>query len=157
MTPEDMAALHGRCFTTPRPWSAAAFAALLTDPLCFALTEPGALLLGRAVAGEAELLTLAVAPEARRHGIAARLLAGFLAEAAARQAETAFLEVAADNQAAIALYQRGGFAPAGRRRGYYARPDGPALDALVMTRGLSLGAVPLVDLGADLGADLKPR
>ena len=138
MTPEDMAALHGRCFTTPRPWSAAAFAALLADPLCFALTEPGALLLGRAVAGEAELLTLATAPEARRQGIAARLLAGFLAEAQTRSAETAFLEVAADNAAAIALYQAGGFATAGRRRGYYTRPDGPALDALVMTQALSL-------------------
>ena len=137
MTPEAMAALHALCFTTPRPWSAAEFAGLLADPLCFALVEPRGLLLGRAVAGEAELLTLAVAPEARRQGIAARLLAGFLTQAETRQAETAFLEVAADNTPAIALYQRGGFAPAGRRRGYYARPDGPALDALVMTRGLS--------------------
>lgn len=140
MTPEAMAALHARCFTTPRPWSAAEFAHLLVEPLCFALTEPGGVLLGRAVAGEAELLTLAVAPEARRKGIAARLLAGFLAEATARQAESAFLEVAADNAAAIALYGRGGFATAGRRRAYYARPDGPALDALVMTRALSLAA-----------------
>lgn len=149
MTPEAMAALHGRCFTTPRPWSAAEFAGLLADPFCFALTETDGLLLGRAVAGEAELLTLAVAPEARRQGIAARLLAGFLTQAATRQAETAFLEVAADNTPAIALYERGGFAPAGRRRGYYTQPGGPALDALVMTRGLSLGSA--------FGSDLKPR
>ena len=140
MTPDAMAALHARCFTTPRPWSAAEFAALLADPLCFALTEADGVLLGRAVAGEAELLTLAVAPEARRQGIAARLLAGFLAEAEARQAETAFLEVAADNAPAIALYERGGFAAAGRRRAYYRRPDGAGLDALVMTRALSLGS-----------------
>lgn len=149
MTPEAMAALHGRCFTTPRPWSAAEFAELLADRFCFALVEPHGLLLGRAVAGEAELLTLAVAPEARCHGIAARLLAGFLTQAETRQAETAFLEVAADNTPAIALYQRGGFAPAGRRRGYYTQPGGPALDALVMTRALSLGA--------GSGPDLKPR
>ncbi|MBL8562090.1 MAG: GNAT family N-acetyltransferase [Gemmobacter sp.] len=148
MTPEAMAALHARCFTTPRPWSAAEFATLRADPLCFALTEPDGLLWGRAVAGEAELLTLAVAPEARRQGIAARLLAGFLAQAAARQAETAFLEVAADNAPALALYQRGGFAAAGRRRGYYRRPDGAALDALVMTRALSVGA--------ESGEDAKP-
>ena len=140
MTPEAMAALHARCFTTPRPWSAPEIAALLADRLCFALTDPAGFLIARAVAGEAELLTLAVAPEARRQGIAARLLAGFLAAARARAADTAFLEVAADNAAAIALYQAGGFARTGLRRAYYPRSGAPALDALVMARPLLPGA-----------------
>ena len=48
----------------------------------------------------------------------------------------AFLEVAADNAAAQALYARAGFAESGRRRGYYRRPDGSGLDALVMQRAL---------------------
>ena len=138
-----MAALHARCFVTPRPWSAAEFAGFLTDSLCFTLTAPSqegpakdlaGFLVGRVVAGEAELLTLAVAPEARRQGIAARLLAAFLAEARARNAETAFLEVASDNQAALALYRAGGFAPVGLRPAYYPRVAAPALDAVVMAR-----------------------
>lgn len=137
MTPESLAALHGRCFTAPPPWDAAAFAGFLADPLVFALVEGDAgFLLGRAVAGEAEVLTLAVAPESRRRGLGRKLVARFLYQARLRGAETAFLEVAADNAAAQALYVRAGFAESGRRRGYYRRPDGGALDALVMQRAL---------------------
>lgn len=136
-----LAALHGRCFTTPRPWAAAEIAGLLQDPLCFLRvdgqeTDPKGFLIGRAVAGEAELLTVAVAPEARRAGIGQRLLAGFEAESRARHAETAFLEVAADNMAAQALYTGWGFAVTGRRKAYYHRPDGSTLDALVMALDL---------------------
>lgn len=136
MTPEALAALHAACFTVPRPWGAGEFAELLARPETFLLHEPAGFLLGRALAGEAELLTLAVAPGARRTGTGRRLVAQFLAEAAARGAETAFLEVAEDNRAALALYAAAGFAPAGRRRRYYRRQDGSTLDALVMTRRL---------------------
>lgn len=137
MTPDGLAALHARCFTTPRPWDAAAFASFLDDPLAFILVEGDAgFILGRAVAGEAELLTLAVAPEARRRGLGRKLVARFLYQARLRGAGTAFLEVAADNAAAIALYARAGFAETGRRRGYYITPEGARVDALVMARAL---------------------
>ena len=137
MTPEALAALHARCFTTPRPWAAAAFAGLLADPLVFLLVEGDAgFLLGRAVAGEAELLTIAVAPEARRRGLGRKLVARFLYQARLRAAERAFLEVAADNAAALRLYHAAGFVESGRRRGYYAGPDGQRSDALVLTRVL---------------------
>lgn len=137
MTPDDLAALHRRCFTTPRPWDAAAFATFLADPLVFLLVEgDSGFLLGRAVAGEAELLTLAVAPEARRRGLARKLAARFLYQARLRGAETAFLEVAADNDAALALYEGTGFAKAGRRLGYYKTPHGVSVDAIVMARAL---------------------
>jgi [ribosomal protein S18]-alanine N-acetyltransferase len=131
-----LAALHARVFTTPRPWTGAEMAGFLADPLCFALIRPEGFVIGRAVAGEAELLTLAVAPEARRRGTGAQLVAGFLAEARARGAVEAFLEVAADNAAAIALYHAAGFAESGLRRGYYRRPEGAALDAVVMRQPL---------------------
>ncbi|OJY35132.1 MAG: ribosomal-protein-alanine acetyltransferase [Rhodobacterales bacterium 65-51] len=140
MTPEAMADLHARCFTTPAPWSARDMAALTEDPLCFVLTTEQGFLLGRAVAGEAELLTLAVAPEARRQGIASHLVHAFLDEARARGAETAFLEVSAKNAAALALYLRHGFAQAGLRRGYYATSDGQRIDALVLSHPLSPAA-----------------
>ena len=138
MTAEELAALHGRCFRVPRPWTVAEFAGFMADPLAFVLIEGDAgFILGRAVAGEAELLTLAVAPEARRRGLGRKLVARFLYQARLRGAEQAFLEVAAGNAAARALYARCGFAESGRRRGYYRGPDGVAVDAIVMVRGLS--------------------
>ena len=143
MTPDGLAALHARCFTTPRPWTAAEFAGFLADPLAFLLVEGDAgFLLGRAVAGEAELLTLAVAPEARRRGLGMRLVSRFLYQARLRGAKSAFLEVAADNAAACAVYARAGFVMAGRRRAYYRAPDGSAVDALVLRRVLAEQAAP---------------
>lgn len=137
MTPAALAALHARCFTSPPPWGETAFAAFMQDPLVFLLTEgDAAFLLGRAVAGEAELLTLAVAPESRRLGLGRKLVARFLYQARLRGAETAFLEVAADNAGAQALYAASGFAESGRRRDYYARPDGGRIAAVLMQRAL---------------------
>lgn len=135
---DHLAAIHAACFTdAPRPWSADEIAALAAAPGGFLIEQPGGFVLGRALAGEAELLTIAVAPEARRQGLGATLLAEFTAAAAARGAETAYLEVAADNAAAIALYLGAGWNEAGRRRGYY-RPHGrPPIDALVLARGLA--------------------
>jgi ribosomal-protein-alanine N-acetyltransferase len=137
MTPDALAALHARCFTTPAPWPAAEFAATLASPGAFLLHESQGFLLGRVVADEAELITLATAVEARRQGIGRRLLAAFLAESAARGAVTAFLEVAADNAPALALYTQAGFAVQGRRRAYYRTPDGQRKDALILTRLLT--------------------
>lgn len=133
---ERLAAIHRQCFTTPRPWPAAGIAEILATPGAFLLSEPDGFLVGRVVAGEAELLTLAVAPTARRRGIAARLLAGFLGRAAGDGASRAFLEVAADNAPARALYAAAGFAEAGRRPRYYLGPDGTATDALILARSL---------------------
>jgi [ribosomal protein S18]-alanine N-acetyltransferase len=132
-----MAALHGLCFVAPKPWSAAEFESLLTDPLAFALTEAEGLLLGRAVAGEAELLTLAVAPQARRRGIGAKLVVRFLYQARLRGAEEAFLEVASGNTAARTLYRAHGFSEVGLRRNYYQHPDGRMEDALILRRAIS--------------------
>lgn len=138
MTPEALAALHARCFRTPAPWSGADFAGFLADPLAFLLVEGDAgFLLGRAIAGEAELLTVAVAPEARRRGLARQLVTRFLYQARLRGAEAAFLEVSAENAAAITLYESVGFSPSGLRRGYYRTPEGARIDAVVMTRALA--------------------
>lgn len=128
MNPEQLAALHGRCFVRPRPWSAADFAGLLASPHVFLLTRERGFLMGRSVADQAELLTLAVAPDARRQGLARSLLAEFAATSRARGATGAFLEVAADNAAAQALYRAAGWRATGRRRGYY----GADLDAIVL-------------------------
>jgi ribosomal-protein-alanine N-acetyltransferase len=47
-----------------------------------------------------------------------------------------FLEVAADNPAALTLYGKLGFARLSERQGYYARPDGRPATAIVMARDL---------------------
>ncbi|WP_134724864.1 GNAT family N-acetyltransferase [Paracoccus luteus] len=144
MTPQELAALHARCFVHPPPWPAAAFAGLLSSPGVFLLTHPpgdapgcAGFLLGRAAAGEAEILTLAVDPASRRAGAGRALVAAFAAEACRRGAETAFLEVASDNAAALSLYARAGWQVAGRRRAYYA----PGIDALVMRQPIDPAAV----------------
>lgn len=136
MTPALMAALHARVFTQPRPWSEAEFAGLLTSPFVFALVEANGFLLGRVVADEAELLTLAVDPGYWGQGTGGRLVDRFVATATQRGGESAFLEVAAPNQRAQTLYARKGFALQGRRRNYYSSASGPAVDALILVRPL---------------------
>jgi ribosomal-protein-alanine N-acetyltransferase len=138
---EELAALHGQAFQTP--WSARAFADLLASPGVFGLGVQGdaleSFILMRAIAGEAEILTLATAPACRRRGLARAMLEAGLRLAAQAGAERAFLEVAHDNQAAIDLYQDCGFGPVGRRPAYYARTWGPAADAIVLSRSLHPG------------------
>jgi len=141
VTAGGMAALHALCFTLPRPWTEAEFAALLADRMVFAIAKPGGFLLGRTVLDEAELLTLAVAPDRRREGLARHLLAGFEAEATGRGATRAFLEVAESNAPARALYLATGWHQAGRRRGYFTAPGTPPQDALILTRNLDARAI----------------
>ena len=134
-TAARLADLHAAAF--PAPWDAAAFAALLDQSGVLAIEAPGGFILIRTVADEAEILTLAVDPVARRRGLGARLVRDGAAAAAAGGAARLFLEVGDDNPAALALYARAGFLEAGRRPGYYARPDGPPRDALILALNLS--------------------
>jgi len=134
-----MAAAHATAFEAP--WSAGEIASLMASPGAFAfLVADGdaaaGFILCRAIAGEAEVLTLAVRPEVRRRGVARALLEAAIARARVAGAASAFLEVAESNIAAIALYRGAGFAEVGRRRGYYAREGRPAEDALALRREL---------------------
>lgn len=133
--PETLAALHASAF--PAPWDAAAFADLLGQAGVFAETLDDGFILIRVVADEAEILTLAVRPEARRRGLGARLVETGAARAAALGAARLFLEVAEDNAAARALYAAAGFAETGRRRGYYPREGGGRTDALILSLNLT--------------------
>ena len=134
-----LAEVHARAFDAP--WSAADILRFAEDPGGFALAAEGAdelvgFILCRVMAGEAEVLTLAVRPAQRRRGIA-RALVDAAALLASQTASAMFLEVADDNPAAVALYAQAGFAAVGRRAGYYARPGAPAADAIVMRRTLN--------------------
>lgn len=130
-----MAALHERAMTPP--WSAETFATLLGQPgvvgwIAMEDDAPAGILLARAAADEAEILTLAVLPRWRRLGIALGLVGHLVDWSAAAKVARLFIEVAEDNVAARALYERSGFATVGRRSAYYA----PGNDALLLQRRL---------------------
>lgn len=137
MTPEILAACHARAFADAgRAWSTEEFAGLLTSALVFAVGDARAFALGRVIADEAELLTLATDPAQRRQGLARRCLAGFEASAQARGAAMALLEVAEDNAPAQALYRTAGYRETARRPRYYARGHGIMVDALILSKRL---------------------
>ncbi len=136
MTPQALAATHAAAFTTERPWTAEEFAALLTQPTTLLTGTADSFVLGRVILDEAEILTLATAPAARRQGLARTALTAFLTAAQARGATRAFLDVAEDNTPARALYAAAGFTQIGRRVGYYTAPDGTRTAAIVMARDL---------------------
>ena len=136
MTPDDMASTHAAAFTASRPWSAQEFTDLLAARGVFCIGDARCFGIVRVIADEAELLTLATHPEHQRQGHARALMDRWMAQARQKGATTAFLDVAADNAAAIALYERSGFAETGRRKGYYARTDAPTVDAVLMQRSL---------------------
>ena len=135
MTPEALARLHAAAFARDRPWTEAEFASLLALPGTLLLGDGRAFLLGRVAVDEAEVLTLATHPDHRRRGLAAVLLARFEEQARTLGAARVFLEVAEDNAPARALYEGHGYREVGRRKGYYARPEG-AVAALVLARPL---------------------
>lgn len=137
MTPEEMAALHARCFSV-RSWSVAEFEQLVQARGMIWLTsrDNDGLIFAQYLPPEAEILTVAVSPEARRKGIGRELIDGLLSVLPAVKVSELFLEVAEDNAAARALYESCGFAEAGRRKGYYPRGQGPAVDALILRRTL---------------------
>ena len=133
--PEHLAAIHASAFDIG--WDAAAIEALLDMPGAALEAEVDGFLLWRRAADEAEIVTLAVRPEARRQGLGGRLLDRTLSRARDQGVARLLLEVAHDNDAALALYASRGFERAGRRPAYYARPDGARADALILALNLS--------------------
>lgn len=139
---EALADLDGRA--SAHPWSESAFAGALRGAAgerVALLRDAGRRLVGfcvwQEVADEAHVHSVAIAPEARRRGLARRLLRLCLGMAAARGARRAFLDVRPANAPARALYEALGFTETGRRRGYYAEPRE---DALLLEAALPLAS-----------------
>lgn len=140
-TAEALARLHAASFTQPRPWSVAEFTTLLAAPCTLlalradrttdgaGIATAGGFALARVLADEAELLTIAVLPPLRGHGLGAALLAEVMEAVEARGATALFLEVARDNDIARRLYSTAGFREVGCRPGYYAGTDALVLKA----------------------------
>lgn len=148
-----LAAVHAACF--PNPWTAPSFAELLAQETVFGLgIENVAFGLFQRAAEDMELLTIAVVPAHRRQGIARQMmetamsLRGGEADAAIHATTgkdgllrnnvprndnlKIFLDVAAGNVAAIALYEALGFTPIRTRKAYYSTGE----DAVVMQKTL---------------------
>jgi ribosomal-protein-alanine N-acetyltransferase len=87
---------------------------------------------------EGEIGNLAVAGEARRQGLGARLLDHAIAAVRRSDVDVLYLEVRDSNAAARALYASRGFVEVGRRREYYRRPKE---DALVLRLDLTSQAL----------------
>ena len=75
------------------------------------------------VAGEAEIMNVAVLPEYRRNGVADELMLRLISVAREKSCEAITLEVADGNLGAIALYEKHGFTVVGRRLGFYKGKD----------------------------------
>ena len=131
-----LARLHALSFATP--WSETALCDLLSQSGVSGLGLDGAgFLVFRIVADEAEILTLATEPGQRRRGLGRRLVEAAALKARQSGADRIFLEVAEDNEAALALYARCGFLQVGHRRGYYRRATGTEVDARVLALELN--------------------
>lgn len=133
MTPAELARIHAAAFRFPRPWSESEIADIMRQPGVILVAEPGGFAIARVVADEAEVLTIAVDPGMRKQGIGRRLMLALMAAARHHGALTLHLEVAATNDAALALYAACGFRKTGRRKGYYHQPDGARIDAIVLS------------------------
>ena len=130
-----IAALHAASFR--RGWSEQEFQRLLADRnvvahrATFGRTCAG-FILSSLVAGEAEILSVAIAPAYRGRGYARPLLDTHLRWLAGVGARAVFLEVGETNAPARRLYRRAGFREVGRRQGYY----DSGVTALVLRRDL---------------------
>lgn len=129
-----LASVHQAAFApASRGWSTAEIATLASAGALFADDRDRGFVLFSHAADEAELLTIAVHPDCRRQGLARELMATARENLSKTGARTIFLEVAADNLVAIALYVALGFSAVGTRRGYYRRSSGARVDALMMS------------------------
>ncbi|MBZ0147118.1 MAG: GNAT family N-acetyltransferase [Pseudorhodoplanes sp.] len=131
--------LHGASFR--RGWSDDEIERLLLDKSVIAhrVTVGRAFagfIVSRIAAGEAEILSIAVAAPRQGKGLAGRLLRHHLGRLAAIAVHAVFLEVDEDNTPAIRLYRRAGFREVGRRAGYYPSPGGKPSNALILRRDL---------------------
>lgn len=126
----QVAALEKLCF--PDPWSERSVASELDNPLSLWLVATeGERVLGyvgsQSVLDEADMMNVAVHPDARRHGLARSLVEALIEQLKDREVRMLTLEVRASNEAAKALYETMGFTQVGRRKNYYLAPREDAL------------------------------
>lgn len=133
-----LAQLHGEIFE--ERWGASSFVEMLRTPgtdaaIASERDEPLGFILTRRAADEAEIITIGTRPSVQRRGVARQILEAHAERLRKAGVSQLFLEVAASNASAQALYAKVGFTEVGRRKGYYQRSNGVE-DAIVMRREL---------------------
>ena len=134
LSADEMAGIHQQAFGEERPWTLREFENLISQSSTRLLSVAQCFVLGRFVLDELEILTFACAPLDQRQGYASALLMKLLEMASKEGGSSAFLEVASDNLAAIALYNKFAFEQVGCRTNYYKRSDGTRCDALTLRK-----------------------
>ncbi len=136
----ERAAFSGR----ESPWSAEDYIAIY--PPHGAVIADDHLMRGLLVlqfaADEAEIINLGTVPSVRRCGLARELMTVGEALAFELGCRRMVLEVAVDNTPARTLYTSLSYAEVGQRKGYYLRPDGIRMDALILAKDLPPHADP---------------
>jgi [ribosomal protein S18]-alanine N-acetyltransferase len=140
ITADPLSLMHRICFPGD-PWNSEAMAEIMSitgffGRIAWVDEMPAGFALALDLRKECEILSLGVVPGWRRKGIGSTLLDAICSEGLVRGAKYIVLEVAIDNNAALALYTDRGFMPVGRRQNYY-RQAGRRIDALVLRRALS--------------------
>ena len=125
-----IARLEAICFSDP--WSEGSVASELSNPLSrWIVAMDGMTLVGyvgsQTVLGESDMMNIAVAPDARRRGIAQGLVEALIQVLKELDSHCLSLEVRASNEPAKALYGKLGFREIGRRKNYYRNPKEDAL------------------------------
>ena len=137
---DAVAKLHAQSFY--RGWPRQDIESYIIDPdtptlvACDAKHKLAGFAMLRILGDDVELMTIAVDPKFRGKGLGNALLKACFEDLLMTPVKRMVLEVAADNPAAIKLYQKLGFEKISERKGYYARPDGQPATALVMARNL---------------------
>jgi ribosomal-protein-alanine N-acetyltransferase len=134
-----LAALHADSFGAAA-WNLTQISDSLALPttrgwLAFDADKPVGFILCQFTSDEAEILTFCTSPAARRKGIGRTLVVTALDAARAQKTQRIFLEVAVDNHAAIALYEKAGFKTIGTRANYY-QCKGQSMDAVILEKDL---------------------
>jgi [ribosomal protein S18]-alanine N-acetyltransferase len=136
-----LSAIHAGAFA--RPWTPEDFEGFLAERAIRAdglflgrAAQPSGFVLSRQVTEEAEILSVALAREARGRGHALVLVASHLQALAHAGVRIVHLEVENGNEPALGLYRRLGFQKVGQRDGYYMRPDGSRANAVSMRLAL---------------------
>lgn len=134
MTTADLPAVYLIESQSPSPWSPKQLAEELAYPEALQLVcRPTAgdhlvgFLMARLMVGEAEILKIATTCEAQRQGVASLLLQSFIALAKRQGVSRFYLELRAQNTAALTLYEKHAFEMTGRRPNYYNDPKDDAL------------------------------
>lgn len=125
----EIVALHKQCFPD-KPWSESDFMELKKSG-CEIVASKNGFIVWRTTADEAEIITIGVAPNMRRSGIAESMILLMEQELKKQNVVNIFLEVSEVNYPAKKLYEKLGFKAVGKRPKYY---DGT--DAIIMSKGI---------------------